>query len=343
LPAGNSFLDRMHANILDAKFHNGEARIQWRLQPCDRTPNYVEIWFPAEFNPVGYTVAVKDPGGVERASLPVGLVGRNRDRMCLIHNDDNRTVGQFSVDQHRKHRWRALIITAPSDPEHPGCPAIEAGAWTIVINRALTAAKLGPQGIRCWVQRDSDPESLRSGARQSYFDQAQDIRYNDDGSMREMDTTKALVRRFGSLSGLATGPQSTAVAGVRLAAGLGSSPNQVRPAQYSCAGTQSAEASEPRIACSSMSDRSKALPGTVAAGTRSGSRSVLQGTSMAAPFVARQLATTFVSASDRAVKKAELGNYLDLLRGYRPDQPNDRLGQVLVSAHRQPGIERETA
>jgi hypothetical protein len=102
-----------------------------------------------------------------------------------------------------------------------------------------------------------------------------------------------------------------------------------------------------------MSDRSQILRGTVAAGVRSGARSVMQGTSMAAPFVARQLATTFVSASDQDVAQAERENYRTLLRGHelvptrnlKKDRleellvKKDRLGEVLVAPHWQPGIE----
>src|SRR5262249_43189308 len=44
LPAGNSFLDCMHATIREAGFANPdrEARLRWRLQPADRTPNFLE-------------------------------------------------------------------------------------------------------------------------------------------------------------------------------------------------------------------------------------------------------------------------------------------------------------
>jgi len=212
-----------------------------------------------------------------------------------------------------------------------------------VIQRKPTAPPLGRESIRCWIQRDTDPASLRSGARQSYFDDPDNARYSIYGSLLEVDTYSALVRRFGSVNGLATSPRSMAVAGFRFGAGLGSSAKDALPAPYSCAGTQNAGWPEARITCSSMSDRSKALPGTVAAGVRSGSRSVLQGTSMAAPFVARQLVTTFVSASDQDVAQAEGENYRALLLGDelgpRRSLRKDRLGEVIVMPHWQPGIE----
>lgn len=344
LPAGNSFLDCMHATVPEEKFGgpDGHVDIRWRLQPADRTPNFVEIWFPTGFDPVGYTAEVIDPRGTQRGSLPVGVTSGSIDRICDLIDANGDVIGQLSVDQHKVH-WRVLVVTAPSEPADEKRPRVEAGAWTIVIRRDSTAARLRDEPICCWIQRDTDPADLRSGARQSYFDDLADMRYTPEGVPRELDSNHAFVRRFGSLNGLATAERAMAVAGFRLGAGLGSSLDHARPVSYSCAGTKDAVPPEPRVACSSVSDRTKALPGTVAAGTRSGARSVLQGTSVAAPFVARQLATTFMSASDADVASAAHENYLALL--YAPAQnvqkhPSDpRLGAVLVAPNRQPGME----
>jgi hypothetical protein len=91
-----------------------------------------------------------------------------------------------------------------------------------------------------------------------------------------------------------------------------------------------------------MSDRSRALPGTIAAGVRSGSRSFVQGTSTAAPFVARQLAETFTTAQDVDVRRAEPENYLPLLHDKYPADHEPviraRLGKVRVPPHWQPEV-----
>lgn len=348
LPAGNSFLDRMHARIPEEKLAGGEACLQWRLQPADRTPNYVELWFPEGFDPAGYKVAMRDPSDAPRGSLPIGKRtgaakrqnGHARSRAAIIF-DDNHPVGLISADHHGRRQWRVLIVTAPSEPRGRKRRGITPGAWTIVITRNGKAKPL-PQAIHCWIQRDTDPESFRSGARQSYFEDPLDVRFNDDGSPREEDTPDALVQRFGSLNGLATSDTSIMVAGFRLGAGLGSSLQDARPARYSCAGPRNEELPKARIDCASMSDRALALPGTVAAGVRSGSRSILGGTSVAAPFVARQLATTFTCASNDDVEQAERNNYLPLLRGKPPPidrRLTDRLGEVLVAPHWQPEID----
>ena len=56
LPAGNTFLDRLHGLIYRSDFVNDAAQFYWRIQPNDRTPSYLEIWFWHGFNPHGYRI-----------------------------------------------------------------------------------------------------------------------------------------------------------------------------------------------------------------------------------------------------------------------------------------------
>lgn len=349
VPAGNMFLDRLHGMVRDEDFVDRKAKFHWRLQANDRTPSYLELWFWQGFNPIGYQVDLFDPSGRRRGWLRVGSdpdKGKKRHkgdprRICFLYNEAKELVGQISSDHHRSGRWRVLIITAPSEPEKASLPRIEPGKWTVVIRRGRE--RLVDRPIHCWIQRNSDPETLRSGSRQSYFDDVKDKRYTDEGALSELDTDGAFLQRFGSLNGLATGCTSLIVAGFRLYGGLGASFCQARPAPYSSAGALNAGWPQAQVACSSMSDRSKVLSGTVAAGVRSGSRSFVQGTSASAPFVARQLAAAFVTADDHVVEKAAEDNYRPLLSGYcdttpGPDQTKARLGEVRVAPHWQPGL-----
>jgi hypothetical protein len=254
-----------------------------------------------------------------------------------------------------------LVVMAPSEPENDCLPGIVPGKWTVTIRRSGAPAYESP--IHCWIQRDADPGTFRSGSRQSYFDDPCNIGYDETGALREEDTDDAFVRRFGSLNGLATADTSMIVAGFRLGQGLGSSLEHALPALYSSAGIFEPEEEclsanpagggkegqpsrrafrKPQVACSSMSDRSKVLPGTIAAGVRSGARSFVQGTSAAAPFVARQLAKAFVTAEDAVVERAAAENYRPLLSGWtgkQTDLTKARLGAVRVRPHRQPGLE----
>jgi hypothetical protein len=217
-----------------------------------------------------------------------------------------------------------------------------AGEWRLVIRQGDGARPI-EKPVYCWIQRAADPESLRSGSRQSYFDEPRNILYTRRGDLREVDSAGATVRRFGSLSGIATGAKSLVVSGYRLGAGLVSSLTDARPSLYSSAGERDQGWLQRHVDCSSMSDRSRVLPGTIAAGVRSGSRSLLIGTSSAAPFVARKLAEIFTTAQDADVRCAESENYLPLLHdNYSADHEpaiRARLGKVRVPPHWQPGVE----
>ncbi|HLH87547.1 MAG TPA: hypothetical protein VKX28_03735 [Xanthobacteraceae bacterium] len=386
-PAGNTFLDRMHGKIDDTDFRDDVVEIPWRIQPNDRTPSYLEIWFWLGFDPRGFSVELRDPfgrpvrlrapTGAEKTSLPIGADATgpgDPERVYGVLNGGGDQVGQVSADLNRPHnaggksttgRWRVMVVIAPTEPNDDRLPAAQAGKWRVVIRRGAHA-RLTEHPVHFWIQRATDPESFRSGARQSYFDDLKDPLYTgsgelpddtddpDDplytgsGDLLEMDTGCALDRRFGSISGLATGGTTLVVGGYRLGDDLGATLEQARPSRYSSAGTVDPGWPDAQIDCSSMSDRSRLLTGTVAAGVRSGSLSLVQGTSSAAPFVARRLATVFVTADDGKVEQAKSGNYLSLLQGTPGDanrKPGDprhiaaRLGVVRVPPHRQPGLE----
>lgn len=389
LPAGNTFLSRLHGLITRDDFVNNAATLHWRVQPNDRTPSYLELWFWHGFNPNGYRIELQDPWGKLQSSFnivvnPTTRPGADPNKFDIIKNSAQQQVGQISVDLHRADaasgpgttgRYRVLIVLAPTEPEDPTLPRADAGKWTIVIRRGVAALIEDP--IHCWIQRSADPEGLRSGSRQSYFDDDayEDIAFTPEGDFSEQDgkpprgDRKTFVRHFGSLNGLATGRTALVVGGYRLVGGLGTSPARVRPALYSSAGVlpdpETTEAPEltpcsaerpdhrtwpkKQVNASSMSDRSRVLPGTIAAGVRSGSLSFVQGTSAAAPFVARRLAETFTTATEEDVQKAQASNYLCLLGDHEPEQETTnatssglpelkaRLGDVIVSPHWQPG------
>jgi hypothetical protein len=370
LPAGNTFIDRLHGKFEETDFKNDIVELPWRIQPNDRTPCYLEIWFWQDFVPVGYSIELFDPwdrpvkladgAGNLHLSLPVtadpASTGGDPRRIYKLLDADREQVGQVSSDHHRSDRWRVLVVMAPTEPNDPRLPGVAPGKWRVVIWRGRHA-RLLDHPIHCWIQRSVDPELLRSGSRQSYFDDPEDYRYNLQGDLNEEDTTGAFVHRFGSLNGLATERRALDVAGYRLGAGLVSTLKDARPSLYSSAGTLEPGWPDAHVAVSSMADRSRVLPGTIAAGVRSGSLSLVQGTSSAAPFVARQLATIFTTASNHRVRRAEPSNYSSLLRGYRPkvkgakakkkaainaDADNEtraRLGVVRVPPHWQPGVD----
>jgi hypothetical protein len=345
LPAGNIFLERMHGLVRPPKTDK-PLEVRWRLQPNGRTPSYLELWF--DESPVGHVIEIWDPCDKLRISVPITVKDPLQNdagdplQHCDLYEGDFAIIGQVSVDYHRSNRWRVLVVLAPTEPEDISRPRVISGEWRVVIRHEGKVRRLN-EPVYCWIQRAADPESLRSGSRQSYFDDQRNVRYTRRGELREVDTKGAFVRRFGSLNGLATGVTSLVVAGYRLGAGLASGLKHARPSRYSSAGPVEPGWLRRGVDCSSMSDRSRALPGTIATGVRSGSRSLLLGTSAAAPFVARQLVEIFTTARDTDVQHAEPENYRPLLRGYKDSGGHDplikaRLGRVRVPPHWQPGI-----
>ena len=359
MPSGNDFEDKMHGVITPEHMQDGEFSFIWRIQPGDRTPSYLEIWFPAldEDAPEAdyaeaHEVEITAPGTPDN-STPSGTVIRVGADRALTGGDPRtigpivdhlgQTMGQISADKHRGRRWRVLLVLAPSEPDDGSLPRARSGTWTVTVRRC-DPAKAITGAIRCWIQRDSDPAQLGSGSRQSYLEAFAKDRdtYTAPGSP-VTGKPGSFVRRFGSLNGTATAGVVTLVAGFEELSG--------KPARYSAAGELDyvagtcgdGPAQQPvgkAVTCSARSERSSWLTGIAGAGTRSGSVSYLTGTSAAAPFAARQLAMALSGKTVAQTKAAaDNGNYVSLLTGAEPPSPSiettARLGSLMVGRKQQ--------
>lgn len=325
MPSGNTFSDQLHANLAAKHFEDigGTGTLKWRLQPNDRTPSYLEIWFPDETQPGDFAVTVEQANG-RRSRILVSAEQRDTgDPMSVVRlpaSGDNGSIGQLSVDLFRHNRWRCLIAVAPTEPEprtaHDGSVTrladASAGIWTITVTRVSGGAPSEP--VLCWIQRDADPDLFRSGSRQSYFDMPDHRQFSADGSLVNEDAEGSVIRRFGSISGLVTGRTITVVSGFRGTARNGFQLNVGIPADYASAGPFTSQGNFTKaVAVSALTDVSNATPGILAAGTRSGAYGRVVGTSTAAPQVARLLAKKFATTSLAEIKRHEAGNYVGLL------------------------------
>ena len=334
MPSGNTYKDKMHANFQETKFVDDEINIGWQVQPDDRTSSYVEMWLPEGLDPEGYTFEVTPPRGVTFGAAPsLALRGdprfpRGDPRSFVNLRVGGAVVGQMSVDKNRGTRWRAMVALAPSMPvtmpnDDPARWA-PSGKWTLTLKRTAAAERL-PQDayINIWAQRDDDPSELRTGGRQSYLVEL-DKAPTQKPALPEYKQPLSLVRGFGSMNGVANADFVTRVAGYVQSSG--------NPASYSSAGgllntNDPAPATWGKhVEICAVSDRSPVLPGTVAQGVYSGARSILIGTSGAAPQVARSIVRALANGHDpmsglapqtytydNPVKnthlKARLGNY----------------------------------
>ncbi|WP_420336045.1 hypothetical protein [Roseibium sp.] len=341
IPSGNTFLDRLHAEITADDLTSGAFDFTWRVQPNDRSSNYLEIWFPDQVDPADFGIEVDGPFGKVKAALelkpdPDCQHGdpRSFKTIHLGTTQQGEAIGQISLDNHRRSgRWRVLIALAPSEPHDAALAAAPAGDWKIVLKRGSDAPS-GHAPIFMWVQRDIDLESFLTGSRQSYLHDEKYRLFDKTGTGAETDQPDSHVKRFGSLNGMATGATTLVVAGAGPRVGELLENGDAEVSAFSSAGKPGAECAVGSVDCMARGDRSNINPGMIAAGTRSGSYAVVQGTSVAAPLVAKRLSEAFATCSDAEIKDAEADNYLPILKKLElpglSDEDRARLGDFLI-------------
>jgi hypothetical protein len=299
LPAGNGNLDRGHAVAeTDAK---GERRLDlalpWRIQPADQTASYLEIWLPPGASDV--SLEVRPPG--ELAALP----GIRSGGAMLLSADGTAAPGQVLARVHRARvgeRERILLAVAPTERPGSAVQAAPSGVWEVAVGATVT----GTARIEAWIQRDISPIGSRVQGRQSYFDDPRHARFGPGGRRVTDDSAvpPGVVRHRGTLNGIATGPRTQVVAGY---------PGDllgIDAAAYS--GTGRPDGPCPDLAA--PSDRSRVSRGVLGAGTMSGARLALNGTSVAAPAVARAIASEALGTVPEASPAQGLGLPAERLR-----------------------------
>jgi hypothetical protein len=332
IPSGNSHLGRLHAER--AFDRPGQTvDLHWRVLPDDRTPSFLEIWLPleawlpgvkpedknprlqAQVDPAKRTspvhLRITDPGHSAEGELKGAAPGEGL--RLLADNGDVLCEARYHFIGAPTNRGMFLIALQPTrrvdpGPGTPANPVAPSGIWTITLENV----SLKPNGlVEAWIQRDDTPYGFPRRGRQSYFDHACYERFDHGGRVREEDRGDCIIRRAGSMNAIATGKRTTVVGGyVR---------RSRQPAEYSAGGPVAHRWPRRGPDASAVSDESRVLRGVLAAGTRSGSVATLNGTSVAAPQVARA----------KADELAGLG------RDRKPEKPSE--GE---EGEPRPGIER---
>jgi hypothetical protein len=140
------------------------------------------------------------------------------------------------------------------------------------------------KGVKAWIKRSDTLSGRRAKGRQSYFDDAAYPRFAANGRPLDFDppSSSSYVRRFDTLSGIATGGETRVIAGF-------TGPS-IYPARYSSHGLRNLGGTPTGPDWSEVSEECAALHGVLAAGTRSGSVVAMNGTSVASPQATRWLA-----------------------------------------------------
>lgn len=283
LPAGNSRQLRGHARFGLAPGHS--RTLPWRLLPDDRSASRLEVWLPAGANAAHFTVQPLAPDGT--AASPPAAVGQS---MPLKVGGVEVGWIEFTLPPQTSRPSVAIRLAPNADPEAQSGLA-PAGLWQIHCHwRGATRLT----GVHAWIQRDDTAPGHATRGRQSYFDDPAYRRFDDSGRALADDPvpSHSLVRRRGTISGIATGRQPIVVGGFRSA--------DRTAADYSSAGPGRLPSGGPDAML--PVDDTPSHPGRLGAGTRSGSCLAMHGTSVAAPEAAAGVAEWLAAsqASDRA-------------------------------------------
>lgn len=289
LPSGNSRLSRLHARIsLSPKGEKGCMQgLQFRVLPDDRTCSYLEIWLPTLPRPSSkdwLEITLEPPGGERSLALGAGAGKRamqwapQGDVLCKVYYE-------FIAPPTNRGRYViALLPTALLDCEHQLAPF---GTWTIAFKNLMNRRI----DVEASIQWDDRPLGYPQNGRQSYFVDDCYQRFEEISGEEEETDNKSAIKRDGSMNAIATGSR-TIVAG-------GYVRKENRVVKYSAGGPVSLTGNAAKKVAGlersgpdglARSDESYVHQGMLAAGTRSGSVVVMNGTSVAAPQIARQIA-----------------------------------------------------
>lgn len=264
--AGNSFSERGHAIFTLAA--QASQTLNWHVMPGDETPTFVQLWLPQ--GAAQTRVKLTPPGGAPSPWMAPGDAqvwpSAAKPACGIIYpaSTSRGTVGTV-----------VLMALAPSSSYLPQTALAPHGLWQIEVRNTGPALA---QPTQAWIDRDDFNLGTLVRGRQSHFvDPAYDpLRYLK-AATDDTPGSAAVVRRRGTLTGIATGTGAMVAAGYRY--------SDKKHVRYSSAGPTRGPAVGPD--CAAATNQSLSLPGLLAAGTRGGSVIRLTGTSTAAPQLAR--------------------------------------------------------
>jgi hypothetical protein len=190
-------------------------------------------------------------------------------------------------------RETVVFVLRPTLPNAPKDPVAQPGDWLV---RPISVGRdLGSFPLDLFIQRDDTIPGYRSGGRQSRFDDTAYQLFDASGRIVETDQgANSPILRSGTLNGLVSSP-SVHLVGAASRSGL----QGLLPTALGFSGLGFNFGDPPRfrrgpdwLAATENSDvLRRPIPGGIlTAGTRSGSYKAVNGTSFAAPQLARALA-----------------------------------------------------
>lgn len=326
IASGNSYLDRLHAEV---RFQDQQQSvvIPWRVQPDGQTASVVEVWLPPGAAPESrISLRVAAPRGMGGTAALGEIPGGSSQ--WVVNDDVLCEADYFRFPEPTGRGMFRIYVQPTARTDAPG-PVAPAGLWHVILqNEGLAAADV----VHAWVRRSEAPYGYPRRGRQSYFDDPAYRRFDGAGREIEVDQSGSIVKRAATINGLATGVEPAVVGGVER--------KELQPSEYS-AGGPAAERDGPDAL--TVSEDSEVHRGVLAAGTRSGSVVAMNGTSVAAPRLAREIARILAeggSGSRDTVRALAAAREA----GLPPPKPDRRRGGagrlVLPPVHPVPRFER---
>ncbi|GAB3472704.1 S8/S53 family peptidase [Polaromonas eurypsychrophila] len=275
LPVSNNYQSRTHANQTLSK---GEKfTLNWRGQPGDSSQNYLELWLP--LGAQGIEVQLTPPG---QASLPALAWGKSGTwntssgkPLCAMIYPKSVATGTNGTC--------ALLAVAPTFGFKKSVATAPSGVWEVKI----TNTQPGKVTVDAYVERDDEIIGVKTGARQSHFEDQWYDTSGNPGSFIDHPNNSSPIRRSGNFNSIATGTKTISVGGIRVEGPMWAKysprkpdPDASRPERPGVVKVPDTQA---------YSDENPILLGLKAAGTRSGGVARLVGTSDAAPQITRKI------------------------------------------------------
>ncbi|SMC43267.1 hypothetical protein [Primorskyibacter flagellatus] len=300
VPAGNFRQAKVHA-VLDAPVDEKASPLFWTIAPDDSTPSFLEIWstpLPRKPEVLPISLTLRPAQSKEAAPLgPVPLDGvfDLSSGPQLAARCYTQWVPKRIDKPSAGGRVRLTLAVPPTLPGNPARAYTVPGPWQLLLEPANASPSQSGWPLDLVVQRDDMIPGYRGGGRQSYLQDRQYMQVDARGFTVTKDRpgpdgTLPYVRRAGTINAFATAPEIVVVGGCYA--------DTLEPVDYSGEGGSGGQGLRGIDASASAS--MQRMRGVIrAAGSRSGSRIGVGGTSIAAPVMSRELAKAMRPLSER--------------------------------------------
>ena len=275
LPAGNNFEADGHARLKLTRRQRTRS-LKWQVQPDDSTDTFLELWYDRSAAGRVEVKVTPPEGDTCRASIDTAWTLRS----AAAAPPGAAVIHRANVASGRSDAM-VLIALAPTTARDPAAPVATPGTWTVSVSLLDDG---DPVEVFAWIERDDPTIGSRGSPRQSTF-----VRDHLKPPRNQECAKASVVQRSITCNSIANGANTIVVGGC-----VGRAV-EFEMARYSSAGpprrAAGVRAEWPDLVA--VSEESLALAGVPAAGTRSGIRVRMNGTSVAAPQVCRALIKAF--------------------------------------------------